>query len=84
MGCASSSRHIALNSKFRAECLNVHWFLTLADAREKMEDWSLSAIASNRLPGKGRDYNEVRPHSAIGYNLPIALHNPGDTPGPSP
>ena len=29
----------AFNSKFRAECLNAHWFHTLADAREKMEDW---------------------------------------------
>ena len=29
----------AFNSKFRVECLNAHWFLTLADAREKMEDW---------------------------------------------
>lgn len=28
----------ALNSKFRAECLDMHWFLTLADAREKVED----------------------------------------------
>lgn len=57
----------AFNSKFRAECLNAHWFLTLADAREKMEDWR-------------RHYNEDRPHSAIGYNVPIALHNPGDIP----
>ncbi len=29
----------AFNGRFRAECLNQHWFLTLADAREKMEDW---------------------------------------------
>ncbi|CAQ52386.1 Putative transposase (fragment) [Sinorhizobium meliloti 1021] len=25
----------AFNDRFRAECLNQHWFLTLADAREK-------------------------------------------------
>jgi len=56
----------AFNSKVRQECLNAHWFLTLADAAEKMEDWR-------------RDYNEVRPHSAIGYNVPIELHNPGGT-----
>ncbi|MGZ2504392.1 hypothetical protein ACVINI_004937 [Rhizobium beringeri] len=37
----------AFNGRFRAECLNQHWSLTLADAREKMEDWR-------------RDYNEVR------------------------
>ena len=53
----------AFNSKLRAECLNAHWFLTLEDAREKLENWR-------------RHYNEDRPHSAIGYNVPIALHNP--------
>ena len=29
----------AFNGRLRAECLNAHWFLTLADAREKLEDW---------------------------------------------
>jgi putative transposase len=29
----------AFNGRFRAECLNQHWFLSLADAREKLEDW---------------------------------------------
>ena len=56
----------AFNSKLRAECLNAHWFLTLADSREKLETWR-------------RYYNEERPHSAIGYNVPINLHNPGGT-----
>ena len=54
----------AFNSKLRSECLNAHWFLTLADSREKLETWR-------------RYYNGERPHSAIGYNVPIALHNPG-------
>ena len=27
----------AFNGRLRAECLNAHWFLTLADAREKLE-----------------------------------------------
>lgn len=61
----------AFNSKLRAECLNAHWFLTLADAREKLEDWR-------------RHYNEDRPHSAIGYNVPIALQNPGVGTSPTP
>ena len=43
----------AFNSKLRSECLNAHWFLTLADSREKLETWR-------------RYYNEERPHSAIG------------------
>lgn len=49
----------SFNGKFRAECLNTHWFLSLDDARQKMEEWR-------------RDYNEVRPHSAIGNKPPIA------------
>ena len=52
----------SFNGKFRAECLNAHWFMTLDDARRKMEHWR-------------RDYNEVRPHSAIGNKPPISLMN---------
>jgi putative transposase len=51
----------SFNGKFRAECLNVHWFMSLDDARTKMEDWR-------------KDCNEVRLHSAIGNNPPISLH----------
>ncbi|WP_232303430.1 hypothetical protein, partial [Paracoccus sp. 228] len=29
-------------------------------------------------------YNKDRPHSAIGYNMPIALHYPGGAASPSP
>ena len=29
----------SFNGKFRAECLNAHWFMSLDDARSKMEDW---------------------------------------------
>lgn len=50
----------AFNSKLRSECLNAHWFMSLADAREKLEDWH-------------RHYNEDRPHSAIGYKVPFTL-----------
>ena len=50
----------AFNGRLRAECLNTHWFLSLADAREKLECWR-------------RDYNEVRPHGAIGNKPPAAL-----------
>ena len=52
----------SFNGKFRAECLNTHWFMNLDDARTKMEEWR-------------RDYNEVRPHSAIGNKPPISLIN---------
>jgi len=50
----------SFNGKFRAECLNAHWFMTLDDARRKCEAWR-------------RDYNEERPHSAIGNKVPIEL-----------
>jgi putative transposase len=50
----------SFNGKFRAECLNAHWFMSLDDARRKCEAWR-------------RDYNEERPHSAIGNKTPIAL-----------
>ena len=53
----------AFNGRLRAECLNAHWFLTLADAREKLEDWR-------------KDYNEVRPHGAIGNKPPVSLMTP--------
>lgn len=60
----------AFNSKFRSECLNAHWFMSLDDARSKMEDWR-------------RYYNEERPHSGIGQMTPILLHNPGGASSPS-
>lgn len=50
----------SFNGKFRAECLNASWFLSLEDARSKCEAWR-------------RDYNEVRPHSSIGHKAPIEL-----------
>ena len=52
----------SLNGKFRAECLNQHWFMSLDDPAGKCETWR-------------RDYNEVRPHSAIGNKPPISLVN---------
>jgi putative transposase len=48
----------AFNSRFRQECLNTHWFLSLNDAIDKIEEWR-------------RDYNYHRPHSAIGNITPI-------------
>jgi putative transposase len=51
----------SFNGKFRTECLNANWFLSLDEARAKCEAWR-------------RDYNEVRPHSAIGNKTPIELH----------
>lgn len=47
----------SFNGKFRDECLNEHWFTSLADAQEKIEAWR-------------RDYNRNRPHSSLGNLSP--------------
>jgi putative transposase len=49
----------AFNARLRAECLNASWFLSMADARDRIEQWR-------------RDYNEVRPHTALGGLTPRA------------
>jgi putative transposase len=61
----------SFNGKFRAECLNANWFLSLDEARRKCETWR-------------RDYNEVRPHSAIGNITPIELHRASASPASQP
>ena len=48
----------AFNSRFRQECLNTAWFLSLNDAKFRIEEWRM-------------EYNTSRPHSAIG-NIPPA------------
>jgi putative transposase len=47
----------SFNGRLREECLNTHWFTSLADARRKLEAWR-------------RDYNGARPHSSLGYRTP--------------
>lgn len=47
----------SFNATVRDSCLNQHWFRDLDDARRTIEDWR-------------RHYNEVRPHSSLGYLPP--------------
>ncbi|MCX8565881.1 MAG: putative transposase [Glomeribacter sp. 1016415] len=47
----------SFNGRFRDECLNDHWFLSLHEARTLIEGWR-------------QDYNSARPHSALAYNTP--------------
>lgn len=47
----------SFNGKFRDTCLNQNWFRSLEEARGIIEDWR-------------KDYNEVRPHSSLGYQPP--------------
>lgn len=47
----------SFNGSFRDECLNTNWFLSLQDARAKIELWR-------------RDYNSYRPHSSLQDRTP--------------
>lgn len=49
----------AFNGRFRAECLDQHWFASLEEARQIIEAWRV-------------DYNEVRPHTALDNQTPAA------------
>jgi putative transposase len=47
----------SFNGRFRDECLNENWFLSLEHARGIIEKWRI-------------DYNNKRPHSSLGYLTP--------------
>jgi len=47
----------SFNGKLRDECLNLHCFRNLNDARDRIEGWR-------------EHYNQKRPHSALGYRTP--------------
>ena len=47
----------SFNGRFRDGCLNQHWFRSLEEAREIISSWR-------------QHYNEVRPHSSLGYQPP--------------
>ena len=48
----------SFNGSLRDECLNVHWFDDLTDAREKLQAWR-------------REYNESRPHRSLDDLSPL-------------
>lgn len=57
-GKPTDNGHIeTFNGSLRDECLNVHWFASLAEARAAIEAWR-------------QDYNESRPHMALGNAVP--------------
>jgi transposase InsO family protein len=47
----------SFNSRLREECLNEHLFVSLDDARSKIERWRIA-------------YNRERPHSSLGHLTP--------------
>lgn len=48
----------SFNGTLRKECLNAHWFTSLADAQQIIEAWR-------------QEYNECRPHRALGERSPL-------------
>jgi putative transposase len=58
----------SFNGTLRDECLNLHWFLSLEDAKQEIEIWRV-------------DYNQERPHSSLGRLTPAefaGLHQQGE------
>lgn len=47
----------SFNGSFRDECLNLHWFRSLTEARREIDKWRV-------------EYNRVRPHSSLGELTP--------------
>ncbi len=57
-GKPTDNAHVeSFNGTFRAECLDAHWFATLTEAKQVIEPWR-------------REYNESRPHRALGERTP--------------
>ena len=48
----------SFNGKFRDQHLSLHWFRNRVEAKVSIEQWR-------------RHYNEVRPHSSLGYRTPL-------------
>src|SRR3984893_10929012 len=59
----------SFNGKFRDECLSLEWFRSRAEAKVLIEEWR-------------RHFNEVRPHSSLGYLKPNEFVAQGATPAP--
>lgn len=52
----------SFNGSYRDECLNTNWFLSLPDAKQKIEQWR-------------RDYNGFRPHCSLNDLTPNEVHS---------
>jgi putative transposase len=57
-GKPTDNAHVeSFNGTLRAECLDVHWFATLTEAKQVIEGWR-------------REYNDSRPHRSLGERTP--------------
>jgi len=50
----------SFNGRLRDECLNEHWFASLAEARAQLAAWQ-------------EEYNKTRPHSSLGDSAPTTF-----------
>jgi putative transposase len=50
----------SFNGRLHQECMNANWFLSLEDAKMKIEAWR-------------RDYSEARPHSLMATQIPPSV-----------
>lgn len=58
-GKPTANAHVeSFNGRLRDECLNSHWFVSLQDAKRRLEAWRT-------------DYNESRPQEALGNRTPL-------------
>ena len=59
---------VSFNGKSRTECLNLHWFRNLSEAKELIEDWRLT-------------YNHIGPYISLNNLTPneYALNISGDS-----
>lgn len=55
----------SFNGKFRDECLNGHWLISLEEARNVSADWRV-------------DDNEQRPHQSLQYKTPVEFVRESD------
>ena len=60
----------SFNGKFRDECLSVEWFRSRREAVAVIETWR-------------QHYNEVRPHSSLGYRTPAEFKQHNQLPPPA-
>lgn len=57
----------SFNALLRKERLNLHWFLSLDDAQQKVDAWRI-------------EYNEERPHGSLGNRTPAQYARQGHNP----
>ncbi|KVE20561.1 hypothetical protein WI92_26920 [Burkholderia vietnamiensis] len=50
----------SFNGRFRDECLNEHWFVSMHHAKRLIEEWRI-------------EYNTERPHSSLSHLTPVQL-----------